>query len=651
MATKRTYEQLEKEVLEYKKSCKKLREQFSYVDKFFNTIPVPIALSDASHRIKRVNAAFVDLFGYTPDEAIGRTVDELLVPPGLYEEASGITKKAEKGEGVRTRTVRCRKDGSRVHVILTVVPLKQEGKLTAIYASYQDITRLIEQEKSLLESEKKFRTLFNTASDAIFIHTPGGKFLEVNEVACSRYGYSKEELLDMRLQDLISPKYAPVIPKRVELLKRNGHAIFESEHIRKNGTIIPVEISARLIDYAGTPAILSIARDISERARRREEKLKLEARLRSAQRMEALGVLAGGVAHDFNNLLMGIQGNVSLMLFRKGPGDPDYKKLRNIEQYVEQGAGLTKKLLGFARGGKYEVKPTDPNELVKNTAEVFSQTREEIAVHTRYELEPWAVEVDRSQIEQVLLNLYINAWQAMPDGGHLYLETQNIALDKNRAGALGLGPGRYVKISVTDTGAGMDQATRERIFEPFFTTKKMQRGTGLGLASAYGIVKSHRGIIDVTSEKGKGSTFFIYLPASEKSPVREIKTKEKISPGTGTILLVDDEEMVLNIGEKFLQKLGYSVIKAGGGEEAVESYTENMEKIDLVVLDIIMPGMDGTQVFKKLREINPEVKVLLSSGYSLEQKAKEILDHPGTAFIQKPFNIEALSRKLKEMFG
>ena len=269
-----------------------------------------------------------------------------------------------------------------------------------------------------------------------------------------------------------------------------------------------------LINWEGRPATLNFLRDITEKKR-------LETRIHQAQRMEAIGTLAGGLAHDFNNLLMAIQGNASLMLLRKDSSNPDYSRLKNIEQYIQNGAEITKQLLGFARGGKYQVRATDLNEIVKKSSAMLGRTKKEITIHTKCETEIWAVEVDTGQIQQVLMNLYINAWQAMPGGGELFIETENVKLDRSFVRPYSIRPGKYVKLSLTDTGVGMDENTRQRIFDPFFTTKAMGMGSGLGLASAYGIITNHGGIIDVHSKKGKGTTFSIYLPASKKKVARE----------------------------------------------------------------------------------------------------------------------------------
>jgi two-component system cell cycle sensor histidine kinase/response regulator CckA len=382
-------------------------------------------------------------------------------------------------------------------------------------------------------------------------------------------------------------------------------------------------------------------------------KKRLESQIQQAQRLEALGTLAGGIAHDFNNLLMGIQGNASLMLLDKASGHPDYERLKNIEQYVQNGAALTKQLLGFARGGKYEVKPTDINHLIKGSSHMFGRTKKEIKILRKYQKDIWTVEVDQGQMEQVLLNLYVNAWQAMPGGGELYLETKNVTFDEGYVKPYQVEPGRYVKISITDTGVGMDEATRQRIFEPFFTTKEMGRGTGLGLASVYGIIKNHGGFIEVYSEKSEGATFHIYLPAvkAKRVEARAGRGEDEIQKGTETVLFIDDEEMIIDVGSQMLRILGYEVMVGRNGKEALEIYGKDREKIDMVILDMIMPDMGGSEAYDRLKEMNPEIKVLLSSGYSIDGQAQEILDRGCDGFIQKPFNMKQLSKKLREILG
>jgi len=390
--------------------------------------------------------------------------------------------------------------------------------------------------------------------------------------------------------------------------------------------------------------------EIEERKRAEEQRKDLEGKLEQAQKMKALGTLAGGIAHDFNNLLMGIQGNASLMLMDIDSSHQHFEKIKNTEQYVMRGAELTRQLLGFARGGKYQVTSTDLNKLIQKSSEMFGRTKKEIIIYTNYQDDIWSVNVDRGQIEQVLLNLFVNAWQAMPGGGNLNILTENVSLDTEQKNEDGIKPGRYVKVSVTDTGIGMDQETQKKIFDPFFTTKEMSRGTGLGLASAYGILKNHDGFIEVSSEAGKGSTFSFYLPAShDKIVALQEPSHHKTLNGTETILLVDDEDMIIQVAGGMLKKLGYKVISTTSGEKATDIYKVKKNDIDVVILDMVMPGMSGGKTYDVLKEINPAIKVLLSSGYSMSGEAVKILNRGCDGFIQKPFDINQISLKIRDI--
>jgi signal transduction histidine kinase/CheY-like chemotaxis protein len=416
----------------------------------------------------------------------------------------------------------------------------------------------------------------------------------------------------------------------------------ETHRYSKEGRIIPVSISGAIYkdrDGNSLGCVVNL-RDITEQK-------KLEAQIHQAQKMEAIGTLAGGIAHDFNNLLMGIVGNVSLISLDFDSSHPYYKRLKNIEKHVRSGADLTKQLLGFAKGGKYEVKLVDINDLLERSSKMFSRTRKEIRIHKKYQKDIWAVEADPSQIEQVLLNLYVNAAQAMPGGGHLYLQTENVTLNENYVRHLNAKKGDYVKMSVKDTGVGMDENTIKRIFDPFFTTKDRSRGTGLGLASAYGIIKNHGGIINAHSIIEQGSTFDVYLPASTRKIIQKVEANREILKGSETILLIDDEEIIIDIGEQILKRLGYRALMARSGKKAIEIYQANKNKIDIVILDMIMPDMGGGETYDRLKKINPEIKVLLSSGYSIDGQASEIMNRGCNGFIQKPFNVEQLAMKIR----
>jgi PAS domain S-box-containing protein len=524
--------------------------------------------------------------------------------------------------------------------------------------------RLIEHkrvEEALRESEKKYRLIADNTADTIWIIDLNMRFTYVSPSVKRMYGTTVEEVVDRTIDKSMTPEsFQAVTDAFMEemALEAGGKAdprrirVMELEEYTKDRSTIWVESSMSFLrDENQKPVgIVGVSRDITDRKQAEEQKAKTETQLLQAQKFEAIGTLAGGIAHDFNNLLMGIQGRASLLSLDMEACHPHWEHIKAIEEYTRSATHLTKQLLGFAHGGKYEVKPIDIGELVLDSSTMFGRTKKEIRIHTKFEKSPLVVEADKGQIEQVLLNLYVNAWQAMPpEGGELYLEVKTVTLDMAFCKPHQTEPGPYVKVSVTDTGAGMDEATRMQIFDPFFTTKEKGRGTGLGLASVYGIIKNHGGMITVYSEIGNGSTFNIYLPLSEKPTHREIPVVGGLIKGSATILLVDDEEMVIDVGQAMLEHLGYRVVVCGGGQEAVKVITDMGNEIDLVILDLVMPGMNGSKTFDHIRKIQPEMPVLLSSGYAINGQAQEILRRGCNGFIQKPYNISVLSQKISKI--
>jgi PAS domain S-box-containing protein len=528
--------------------------------------------------------------------------------------------------------------------------------LFAIFTSHYQYTfnkrRLADE--ALLESELKYRTIVEGIEEGYFEIDFDRSLTFFNDPLCKMLGYAHHEMTAKNTREFTSPATIEKMDQIYEQVLKTGEPIRVTDYdaVGKDGASIALELTASLMrNPDGDPiGFRGVLRDVSERKDAEAQKRKLETQIQQAQKMESIGTLAGGIAHDFNNILMGIQGNASLMLLKTKSSHAGYEKLKNIETYVENGTELTKQLLGFARRGKYYAIATDLNDVIDKSASMFGRTKKEIRIHSDLQPDIWTVEVDRGQIEQALLNLYVNAWQAMPQGGDLYLKTENVILDADFINnkPYKVEAGDHIKITVTDTGSGIDKETQERIFEPFFTTKEMGRGTGLGLASVYGIIKSHGGYINVYSETEIGTTFSIYLPASGKEVQQEKREPiVTVSKGSGTILLIDDEEMIIKVGEELLQELGYKVLVAKSGQGAIKLYKKNTDKIDLVIMDMIMPGMGGGETFDHLKEINPDIKVLLSSGYSINGQASEILKRGCDGFIQKPFNINQLSEKIQ----
>ncbi len=401
-------------------------------------------------------------------------------------------------------------------------------------------------------------------------------------------------------------------------------------------------------ELATIVAAAKLAAMAIERKQAEAEKAKLQAQLQQSQKIEAIGTLAGGIAHDFNNILAGLLAGLSLLEVE--PGEPTTRAtdLKDMKALVERGAQLTRQLLGFARRGKYDVKPLDLGYVVAKTSTMFGSTRRDITVHLEVAPGLSPALMDHTQLEQVLLNLFVNAGQAMAGGGQLLLRVEDVLLGSEDTGPHGVAPGHFVKLVVTDTGTGMDAATQARIFEPFFTTKEPGKGTGLGLASVYGIIKSYDGFIQVESELGKGTTFTVFLPASDEPVAAEKAPAVTVQRGKGTILVVDDEAQLLKLCARLLKTMGYEVLSAGGGKEAIELLRQHGADVSLVILDLTMPEMSGAATYRALREIVPGVKVLLSSGYSIEGQAQELLAQGCSGFIQKPFDTSTLAAKVRE---
>jgi len=659
-----------RDITERKRMEEELRKSEEFMSTIFDRSPHPVWISDHRGVLIRINQSCCDLLNISKEEVIGKysiLEDDIVAEQGLLPLVRNVF---QRGETVRFEitydTSRLKQiellEGISVVLDTSISPIMDSsGRVTNAIVQHVDVTARKRAEEELRESRRRLSDIIEFLPDATLVIDQNGRVVAWNRAIEVMTGVKAEEMLGKGNYEYAIPFYGDRRPLMADLaLHPDPEKEKEYTNIHRAGDLLFGEaytpnLSTGNIHLSATASVLRDADGeaiaVIECIRNNTERRRLEAQLQQAQKMEAIGTLAGGIAHDFNNLLMAIQGNASLMLMNTAPDDPRYEKLRSIENQVVTGSSLTKQLLGFARAGKYEVKPVDINEILDKSSTMFGRTKKEVLIHKKYEPSLWAVEADPSQMEQVFMNVCVNAWQAMPGGGHIDLETSNLVITEGDQRCSNLKPGRYVKVSITDTGVGMDEKTIARIFDPFFTTKEMGRGTGLGLAMVYGIVTSHNGHINVHSEKGKGSTFDIYFPASEKAAAGNDKPVEPVLKGGETILLVDDEKIVVDVMKEMLQSLGYNVLVATGGREALKTYEMNQDAIDLVILDMIMPEMGGGEMFDRLKEMNPDVKVILSSGYSLDGAASGIMNRGCKGFIQKPATLTGLSKKIRSVLG
>jgi PAS domain S-box-containing protein len=606
-------------------------------------------VSDLSGRLLSANGSFLEMTGYSASEIDELDVLRLVAEPSRQDFQM---LQAEVNRNGRARSLvemaLIDKGGQRLWVALELLRIDREVQPARMLGIVHDLSGKQSLLEKLQSREAGYRTLINASLNAAFLIDLNGTILVANEKGAGRLGFTPADIVGRSFQDLMPEE---VVKRRKEMgikaVIEGKVTQFEDED--ENGSIYEHQFYPVCNEDGEVNQLAIYSVDITGRRASEEERKRLQAQLQQAQKMEAIGTLAGGIAHDFNNLMMAIQGNVSLVLLNMPPTHAHFEPLKNIEKGIRKGADLTAKLLGYARKGKYEIRPVDLNMLVKEISETFGRMRKDITVESELSKDLSGIMADRGQLEQILLNLFVNAADAMPEGGHLTIETRNVTHESIPTDLYQASPGMYVQLAVTDTGTGMTPEVQERIFDPFFTTKKMGRGTGLGLASAYGIVKSHKGYIEVESTLGHGSTFYIYIPASKREPQESPEEHRPVTTGSGTLLLVDDEQNVLTITAQMLTRSGYTVIEAKNGREAIEYYSRKQDEIDLILLDMVMPEMGGGEVYDRLKALNPAVKVLLASGYSLEGQAREIMKRGCDGFIQKPFSLVELVDRVKSI--
>jgi len=525
-----------------------------------------------------------------------------------------------------------------------------QGRMVGMVELTLDVSAHHRTEEALRESERRLTAILEASPDPVVVYDNQVRATYINPAFTEVFGWRPQEILGRRIPFVPPEQIEPTMAKIRDLFQHGGTVSLETQRLTKDGRLLDVLISAASVkdlDGRVTGMVVNLT-DLTEVKR-------LEAQLRHSQKMEAIGTLAGGVAHDFNNILHIIMGYVQQILARDRLEQEDRDSLVQIERAAERASALVNRLLTFSRKVEPELGPLDLNQAVRQAVLILEHTLPRmISIETHLEEDLPLVNGDPAQIEQVLLNLAANAADAMPEGGNLLIETTVLTADQTFCRQHPeVKPGRYVRLSVTDTGHGMDEETLKKVFEPFFTTKQPGRGTGLGLATAYGIVRSHGGLITCYSELGIGTTFRVYLPVLEGAGAARAvvagATTPELPTGRETILVVDDEEAIVELGRRSLEGLGYRVLAAGSGEEALEVFRRHRGEVDLVLLDLGMPGMGGPRCLKALKDLDPQVRVIIASGYSANGAVREFLRDGAVGYLGKPFRLKDLAQKVREV--
>ncbi|MBN1102949.1 MAG: PAS domain S-box protein, partial [Deltaproteobacteria bacterium] len=628
--------------------------------------PFAMSIMRPDKTFEYLNPKFTEIFGYTlddlptkdvwfqkayPDEAYRKEVVAVWSRDSIKESRIGEIKP-------RVFTVRC-KDGEEKTIHFRAV-FQKDGRQ---FITYEDITDRARIEEALRRSEEGYKTLYreskraeelyrsllNSSADAVVIYDLEGKTLYISPAFTELFGWTIDEIKGKRIPfvpDAEREATMAVIRDILEIGKPCQS--FETKRTTRDGRVLDVSISAsRYLDDEGTPAgMLSMLRDISQRKR-------LEAQLLQAHKMEAIGTLAGGISHDFNNILQVISGYSQILLMSSDPTHSDHAKLEAIDMAARRGGDLTKRLLIFSRKVEAELRPVDLNQAVLQVTRLLERTIPRmIRIETDLAQDLDVINADPLQLEQIMMNLGVNARDAMPEGGILTFKTANRVLDEAYCKAhVGTKAGEHVELKVSDTGQGMEEEVQEHIFEPFFSTKETGKGTGLGLAMVYGIVKNHGGYVTFDSRPGHGTTFQILFPMLKtegEAPGVETRKEEELPGGSERVLVVDDEKPLLEMLEELLIRFGYDPVLADSGERAIEILKSGKDKIDLVILDLSMPGMGGYRCLQEMIRIDPDLKVLIASGYSANKRVREVLRSGAAGFIAKPYHYHDLLKKIRE---
>jgi PAS domain S-box-containing protein len=645
-----------RDVTEHKRAEEALRESEKRYRTLAEAAPDMIFIVDGKGYIKYVNSFAAKQFRNRPEEIIGKSLKDLFPHEMSDRQRGNLQTVFETLKPIYHESMMTLLDRD-VWLSTWLAPLVNEaGEVYSVLGISRDITKHKQAEEALRKGEEVFRELYDNAPVGYFEYDAQGCILSVNRTELEMLGYTLEEMIGQPVwkfiveediaRNLILGKLAGTVPPSRDL---------ERTYRRKDGTTFPALVQDRLLrDADGSiKGLRATVQDITERKQIEQEKANLEEQLRQSQKIEAIGRLAGGIAHDFNNLLTVIKGYSQLSLVETEDGSPLKENLEEITKAAERAADLTRQLLAFSRRQILEMKVLDLNSLLMDLDKMLHRLiGEDIELITLLADDLGRVKTDPGWVEQIIMNLAVNARDAMPKGGKLTVETANVELDEAYArGHIAVKPGRYVMLSVSDTGVGMTPEVRQQVFEPFFTTKEKSKGTGLGLSTVYGIVKQSGGNIWVYSEPGQGTTFKIYLPRVDEplEELRERVVKEELPQGKETVLVVEDEQAVRQLAVRILKRQGYKVLEAPQGVDALLLCEERKEPIHLILTDVIMPGMSGRQLVDRCWQIRQDFKALYMSGYTDNAIVQHGVLVEGINYIQKPFTVEALARKVREV--
>jgi PAS domain S-box-containing protein len=625
-------------------------------------VPGCVVITDKDGVIEYVNASFERTTGYSREETIGKT--PRILKSGKHEKKfyEAMWETILSGRVFHAEFTNRKKNGELFYQDQTILPVRDEKGDIAYFASLgRDVTKNKEIEKAFRESEEKYRELVSNINDGIFITDDKGIITFANKALAAIHGSeTPEDLIGRNFLEFTSPEVRNELAKRFQDIVAGGKPseAIVVPIIGSNGNAAVIEVKAVPEVKAGrVVGTRGVVRDVTERIKAEEALKELQQQILQSQKIEAVGQLAGGVAHDFNNILMAIEGYSELLGMKLDPSNPAVRDVLEIQKAAAQGASLTRQLLAFSRKQVLIPKVLDLNYVLGNMQSMLRRLiREDIDLLFSLAPELGVVKVDPGQIEQVIMNLAVNAGDSMPQAGKITLETGNVDLDGEYAAQhASVAPGPYVMLAVSDTGCGMDEQTRSHIFEPFFTTKEPGKGTGLGLSTVYGIVKQSGGHIEVYSEPGHGTSFKIYFPRIDLPLEPASPAVAAFSRGStrqdGTILLVDDNDSLRSAVAAFLEIVGYQVLQASHGQEALDMLHTYDGSVDLLITDMVMPHMSGPELAKRVQPLRPNVKVLYMSGYTEEAITHEGTIEPGSAFMQKPASMNTLLSRIREMLA